>query len=187
MMATPATRRMSSRDRLGDTDPRAAAADSAICGATVVPMRVPAATPTAASTACSAAMSSASRAGVRPATCSRVSSLASLTSREPSRVTISSTAAISISTAKNSISWADWAAKGEDSSRIDVMVLAHHPWADPHSLAGTGPALLRRSATASAREGSCNRIPIDHHGPPTGSIASYRSLPANTVPGMYSG
>jgi hypothetical protein len=185
--ATTPTPTTSASDRLGDTDPKTVAADSATRGATTRATRAPATTPATASRTCSAAISDATRAGVAPATCSRVSSLASLTSREPSRVTISSTAATSISTAKNSMTCANVSTLvGKALSRMSAVVLAHHP-AAVHTPAGTGPSWLRRATTASACDGSRRRSPIDHRGVPTGSIASNSADPAKMVPGSRSG
>jgi hypothetical protein len=188
-MATAAalTTRTSRGDSLGDTDPNTVAAEEAMRGATTRATRIPAAVPATASRACSAAISSASRAGVAPATCSRVSSLASLTSREPSRVTISSTAAISISTAKNSITPANSSTlEGKALSRMSAAVLAHQPGAGQLP-GGTGPLALRRATTASACDGSCRRSATDHRGGPTGPIASNTAVSAKTLPGSRSG
>ena len=185
--AAAITAMTSPSESLGDTDPNTVAADSAMRGATTRATRIPAAAPATASRACSLAISSASRVGVAPTTCSRVNSLASLTSREPSRVTISSTAAISISTAKNSITPANSSTlEGKALSRMSAAVLAHQP-AAVQLPGGTGPLALRRATTASACDGSRRRSPIDHRGAPTGSIASNTAPLAKMLPGSRSG
>jgi hypothetical protein len=153
-------------------------------GATRRATRTPVAAPTTASRACSLAISSATRAGVAPATWSRVSSLASLTSRDPSRVTINSTVTISSSAAKNSMTCANESILvGKALSRMSAAVLAHQP-AAVQLPGGTGPSRLRRATTASACDGSRSRSPIDHRGTPTGSIASNSVVPAKMLPGV---
>jgi hypothetical protein len=102
-------------------------------------------------------------------------------------VTISSTAAIRISVAKNSMICANPSTLvGKALSRMSAEVRAHHP-AAVQLPDGTGPLALSRATTSSAREGSRRRSPIDQRGAPTGSIASNRAAPAKTPPGTRSG